>query len=350
MPARDSPTSAPRRAVSVASVSADGRARSSSEYCSTRPGAGSISIVTTSIAAAGGCDSRSSSSSVRRTFASRIAAGSCRQRACSLRSTSRSVRWMAAAPRSARSSAADERIEQPRQDERQRLEPVDRPLELDPLEKPRHFRVRDAAAADRRHTPAAAAPCRARPAATRDRRPAAPPAPPAVVNPQRRSAANAFSYPSQIVCTRAGAAASGRMPCRSATSRRKASSGTCESAGAGGPVRTVSDGCVSDNNIAAVCVGATATAIGDEACAAHVRCSSAPIACASPSRRPRPETSKTAQPRPNCWTRGENARATADGRSGNCSDRTQAKSGVRPAPANTSRPAVMTGARGATRR
>ncbi len=286
---------------------------------------------------------------MRRTFASRIAAGSCRQRACSLRSTSRSVRWMAAAPRSARSSAAASGSSS-----RARTNDSGSRPSIGHSSSIRSRKRGTSASGIKgcRSTPHAN--CRSavpRPPSRDERSPAGSDASsPAVVNPQRRSAANACSYPSQIVCTRAGAAVSGRMPCRSATSRRKASSGTCESAGAGGPVRTVSDGCDSDNNIAAVCVGATATAIGDEAWAAHVRCSSAPIACASPSRRPRPETSKMAQPRPNCWTRGENARATAAGRSGNCSDRTQAKSGGRPAPANTSRPAVMTGARGATRR
>ena len=53
-PQRRSPTSAPSRAVSVASVSAEGIARSRSEYWTMRAGAGSISRVTTSMAAAGG--------------------------------------------------------------------------------------------------------------------------------------------------------------------------------------------------------------------------------------------------------------------------------------------------------
>ena len=135
------PTSAPRRAVSVATVSADGTARSSSEYWITRPGAGSISIVTMSTAAGGGCDSRSSISSVRSTRASRIAAGSCSTRACTVRSTSRRSSRSAAAPRSARSSVDRQRIEQPRQHERQRLQRVDRPLQLHPLDEARHVRI-----------------------------------------------------------------------------------------------------------------------------------------------------------------------------------------------------------------
>ena len=80
-PHRASPTSAPRRAVSVASVSADGIARSSSEYWITRPAPDRFRSSTMSIAADGGCDSRSSSSSVRSTRGSRIAAGSCSTRA-----------------------------------------------------------------------------------------------------------------------------------------------------------------------------------------------------------------------------------------------------------------------------
>ena len=53
-PQRASPTSAPSRAVSVASVSGDGIARSSSENWMMRPGAGSTSMVTMSTAADGG--------------------------------------------------------------------------------------------------------------------------------------------------------------------------------------------------------------------------------------------------------------------------------------------------------
>ena len=107
-PHRVSPTSAPSRAVSVATVSAEGSARSSSEYWITRPGAGSISIVTMSTAAAGGCDSRSSIRSVRSTRASRMRRRQLQTRArASVRSTSRRSSRSAAAPRSARSSEAD---------------------------------------------------------------------------------------------------------------------------------------------------------------------------------------------------------------------------------------------------
>ena len=140
-PQRDSPTSAPSLAVSVASVSADGRARSSSEYWSTRPGAGSTSIVTMSIAAGGGCDSRSSTSSVRSTFG--IAHGGRQlQHARMPRAIDEPQFEMDG--RGAAIGALErrrQRLEQPREHERQRLQPVDRPLELDALEKARHIGI-----------------------------------------------------------------------------------------------------------------------------------------------------------------------------------------------------------------
>ncbi len=87
---------------------------------------------------------------MRSTFGSRMAAGSGSTRAvrrCDRRAADRS--WMAAAPRSARSSARRQRIEQAGEHERQGLQPVNRPLELDALEKPRHIRIRDERTADR---------------------------------------------------------------------------------------------------------------------------------------------------------------------------------------------------------
>ncbi len=87
-------------------------------------------------AAEGGCDSRSSTSSVRSTRGSRMAAGSC--------STAR-VRGAIDEPQiqadgrdapGPRARARRQRLEQPRQHERQRLESVNRPLELHALEKP----------------------------------------------------------------------------------------------------------------------------------------------------------------------------------------------------------------------
>ena len=62
---RSCPISAPSRASSVDSCSGVGSARVKSVCCTTRPGVGSMTMVTRSIAAAAGCDSRSSSASVR---------------------------------------------------------------------------------------------------------------------------------------------------------------------------------------------------------------------------------------------------------------------------------------------
>ena len=121
-PQRDSPTRAPSRAVSVASVSADGRARSSSEYWSTRPGAGSTSIVTMSIAAWGGCDSRSSTRSVRSTLASRIAAGNCSMRACARAIDEPQIQVDRRRAPVGALERRGQRLEQPRQHERQRLQ------------------------------------------------------------------------------------------------------------------------------------------------------------------------------------------------------------------------------------
>ena len=127
--------------MSVASVSADGRARSSSEYWSTRPGAGSTSIETMSIAAWGGCDSRSSTRSVRSTLGSRIAGrqlqhprvrGAIDEPQIQVDRRRGPIRAL---------ERGGQRLEQPRQHERQRLQPVDRPLELDALEESRHVGI-----------------------------------------------------------------------------------------------------------------------------------------------------------------------------------------------------------------
>ena len=85
---RSCPITAPRRASSVDSCSGVGWARVNSVCCSTRPGVGSMTIVTRSIAAAGGRASRSSSASVRSARTSRSGDGSCRRRTSISRVTS----------------------------------------------------------------------------------------------------------------------------------------------------------------------------------------------------------------------------------------------------------------------
>ena len=79
-PKRSDPISAPSRATSVESCSGVGCARVNSRCCSTRPGVGSMTMVTHSTAAAGGCDSRSRSASVRSVRTSRTGDGSSRRR------------------------------------------------------------------------------------------------------------------------------------------------------------------------------------------------------------------------------------------------------------------------------
>ena len=161
-PMRSCPISAPRRASSVESCSGVGCARVNSVCCRTRPGVGSMTIVTRSMAAGGGCDSRSSSRSVRSVRTSRIGDGSCRWRSCrpavdacpERRRDQPKLevqdRRAAVAPLEARR----QRLEQPRQHERQRLEPLDRPFELERrfealLGQRRHERRRVLAARDR---------------------------------------------------------------------------------------------------------------------------------------------------------------------------------------------------------
>ncbi|PYR41934.1 MAG: hypothetical protein DMF93_07205 [Acidobacteria bacterium] len=114
-PKRSGPISAPRRATSVDSRSGVGTARANSVCCSTRPGVGSITIVTRSMPAPGGCASRSRSASVRSVRTSRIGVGSSSRRAQTSRPpspdgsrvTSRSSTCSTAAPRSRRSSRVD---------------------------------------------------------------------------------------------------------------------------------------------------------------------------------------------------------------------------------------------------
>ena len=107
-PHRVSPTSADRRAVSVASVSGDGSARSSSENWMMRAGAGSSSMVTMSTAGRRADATRDRAAAACAAPAGRASAPAAAARACaSTDPTSRRSRRIAAAPRSARSSAAD---------------------------------------------------------------------------------------------------------------------------------------------------------------------------------------------------------------------------------------------------
>ena len=106
-PTRDSPMSAPSRAMSVDRSSGDGSVRVRSAPWAIRPGTTPASTSTMSMPAGGGCDSRSSRMSVRSTRASRIGAGRCSTRTCDSRVTSCSRVVTSTAPRSARSSATD---------------------------------------------------------------------------------------------------------------------------------------------------------------------------------------------------------------------------------------------------
>ena len=88
-------------------------------------------MVTRSMAAGGGCDSRSSSASVRSVRTSRIGDGSCRRRACDLARDEPQLDVQDRRAAIAALEARRQRLEQPRQHERQRLEPLDRPFEIE---------------------------------------------------------------------------------------------------------------------------------------------------------------------------------------------------------------------------
>ena len=83
------------------------------------------------MAAGGGCDSRSSSTSVRSVRTSRIGDGSCRRRACDLARDEPQLDMQDRRAAIAALEARRQRFEQPRQHERQRLEPLDRPFQLE---------------------------------------------------------------------------------------------------------------------------------------------------------------------------------------------------------------------------
>ena len=192
------PTAAPARAASTGS---------------TRPGAGSISIVTMSMAAAGGCDSRSSSSSVRSTRA--IAH---RRRQLQHARVHRPIDEPQIEPERRRAAIGAlerdrQRIEQPRQHERQRLQRVDRPLELHPLDEARH--VRDPARAARGSQPQRELLQRARPSCPMraDSSPAAAP-----------RARRASSIPSAAPCRTPARTAAAPRPAAVAAIRRRAAS------------------------------------------------------------------------------------------------------------------------------
>ena len=108
------------------------------------------------MAAGGGCDSRSSSASVRSVRTSRIGAGSSQASAHAppVRDEPRACTCSTAGAAIAPLETRRQRLEQPRQHERQRLEPLDRPLELERrlealLGKRRHERTHVFAARDR---------------------------------------------------------------------------------------------------------------------------------------------------------------------------------------------------------
>ncbi len=189
------------------------------------------------------------------------------------------------------------------------------------------------AAADRSRARQSAAPRPPAPAAPTDRRPAIAASSASVVNPHRASTLNAWSHASQraICAVRRFERLDRRMVASSISASNWCStpSGIAASAGAGSPVTTVRPARAAASSSALVCVGATAIAIDAIATrspqrAAQARSISAPIACASPSRRPRPPRSSTTPALPRRCQRGENSLAIAIGSSGCRGDRMQA--------------------------
>ena len=162
-PMRSCPITAPSRASSVESCSGVGCGRANSVCCTTRPGVGSMTMVTRSTAAA-------RADAIRDPAAPACAASGRRASATAARGGAR-----ARSPRHqpelhvqhghaavAALEADRQRLEQPREHERQRLEALDRPLEihgrLEPL-----LRQHPARAAGRRRLapgPATAGPAR----------------------------------------------------------------------------------------------------------------------------------------------------------------------------------------------
>ncbi len=137
-PQRVSPISAWRRAMSVETCSGEGSGRVSSENWTMRAGVGSTATVTRSMAAAGGFDSRSSSASVRSVRASRIGTGNCSDRSCTSRVVPSVLIKMQSHVQHGRAAIALlqvrlERLHQTAEHERQRLELLDRPFELERL-------------------------------------------------------------------------------------------------------------------------------------------------------------------------------------------------------------------------
>ncbi len=70
-----------------------------------------------------------------------MAAGNCSMRACAVRSTSRRSQVDGRRGPVRTLERSGQRLEQPREHERQRLQPVNRPLELDAFEKARHVGI-----------------------------------------------------------------------------------------------------------------------------------------------------------------------------------------------------------------
>ena len=187
VPQRVSPTSADSRAVSVESASADGSARSSSENCVMRAGAGSTSIATMSMAAGGRMrfEIEQHQRAQHPRVAHRRPAAAARGRASSDR---RAADPGAAPPRPDRRARAPSRADRAAAPGRTTTaRALDRPLELQPARESAAWPRRARAAADRCPRASCCSACTA-PArdARPDRLPATPPAHPASQSPTAR--------------------------------------------------------------------------------------------------------------------------------------------------------------------
>ena len=305
---RSLPISAPSRASSVASVSA-GNARANNPNCSTRPSATSTATATRSTAAGGGFDSRSSSASVRSTRASRIGAGNSTDTA---RASSPSHQRQRDAQHDGAAIAALEplaqRLEQPREHKRQRLEAVDRPFEIERcLEL-----LRDAGRHERPHLFAARPSLPAQAVLTEacgelGRRQRTPDRQGAQAPPSELLDARALGFGlrlwAQLASGPESAAQSPKPSCVSILSGSGASAAASSPRGT-----TVNPARACASRMAAVDVAATAMCTRSPASAA-VRRSSSPIARGSPMRLPSPLMSSVTVRSPCVSTRGEKSRA-----------------------------------------
>ena len=287
---RCGPGPSARRAARAASRAARASAAGARTACAAaiRPGVGSMMMVTRSMAAAGGCDLEIEQRQRAQRRTSRIGDGSSRRRACTSRVTSPSCDVQHRRAAIAALEPRGQRLEQPREHERQRLEPLDRPLEierrLEPLVRQhRHERPRCP-----RRAPS--------PATTRPPRPSradrsaggSAASSPSVLSPQRFNTAMAACASSArrrtwVALSRPGCGSS--CSCSSTPSGMDASA---SAAPAGGT--TVSPGRASASTSAAIRVGAIAVCTCTPRDAASRRIS-APIALGEPNRRDNPRTS-----------------------------------------------------------